>query len=244
MKTTITVFFFLALVALMLACHQTQPVQVVIVIDPSASTSNIKNSALGIVEASLSLPGITKRSRILILGTGDKSTAMEPMQLGSYPISRAKKVMEGKDANSKYKAELLQSVSEMLRGVSTTVEVSPIFLAVRRATQYLREQGCSSGPGMSNCHLAVVTDLQETQETAIRNALTDEKDFKPQKNLIIDNTNISITFCGLAATNEITPARNSARAARLEQVWKSLFKVPDQVSFQPFCPQLTKKGDK
>ena len=243
-KPKLTNFLFLVLLATMPACHhQFHPTQVVIVIDPSASTRDIEGSALGLVEHSCSLPGIGKKSGMFILATGDESTAMEPVQLGSYQIPRARKVIEGKAANEKYNAKLVQQISEMLKGVSNTASVSPIYLAVLRGAQLLNAQGCFSNERAPNCHLYVATDLQETQEKAIRQALLSETDSRLPKDLFIDNTNIEIIFCGLAITHG-TPGRNAAEAARLERVWKSVFKVPEPVHFQPFCPQPTKGGQK
>jgi hypothetical protein len=236
---TILMVFTTALELLALSCQQNKPAQVLEIIDASRSVSSAVPAALGVADHSTQLKGVRRKSTISFMATGNKQTAGEPVWLGSFPILKAHKVMEGQ-SNEPDNAELLGQVEGLLRGLKNTKSISPIYLAVRRGVQYLRAQGCGPGPAPAVCYLVVITDGEETEESAIRKALHGAGNFEPPKNLMIDNTGIAVEFCGLSGTNEITPERNSTSAERLETVWINLFKVPP--AFSPFCRQKA-KGD-
>ena len=236
--------FYLAIIVILLSfsCRQNKPAQVLEIIDASRSVSSAVPAALGVADHSTQLKGVRRKSTISFMATGNKQTAGEPVFLGSFPILKAHKVMEGpsKEPDNAY---LLSQVEGLLKGVNNTESISPVYLAVLRGVQYLRAQGCGPGPAPAVCYLVVISDGGETEEPAIRKALRGQGKPQSLKDLAIENNSIQVEFCGLADTNAITPERSSTSAGKLEAVWKSLFTAPDLVSFDPFCPRITKEAE-
>jgi len=230
----------IALVALSLclACENYRPAHVAVVPDRSGSVEKVRESIVGLAEASLVLPGIKKGSHLEILSTGDAGTAMEPISIASLGFPCIRKVMEGRDMAAKDEA-FLKDVETLLAKIPPPSSRTPLYIAVRRATETLRGLGCDPKPvnAQPPCYLFVISDGEENVEKLITRAIRGSSEAKFPEEMLIDNSNIEVHFCGLSDTNDDSPAHDSRRIARMENTWRSLFRHPEMVSFQPFCPK-------
>lgn len=213
------------------AMRHTTVSQYVTVYDPSRSFTGGCSALVGSADAALRDPGVSASSTLSVLVLGDRATAYEPRRLAVYPIPTDTKVIEGRYAGHIRQLALLRNLRTRCEAVAPTL-VSPIFLGVRQAIAELHAEGCKAG---SKCGLWVVTDLEETTNTAIR------KKLEGQNNHVLpdplDNRGIKVAFCGFADTvGGARAARVAGRAARLQRVWRQLFSVPSLVSFAPYCP--------
>jgi len=205
-------------------------VQVEIVKDPSRSTTDGCESLIGLAEGTLAVDGVSAKSTLTVILVGDAATANEPTLLASYAMPFSTKVVEARNASRRRQARLLGDLLAKCRAARRT-DVSPIFLAVKQAIADLRSRGCNMG---SHCELLVDSDLEENGEPAIRSRLDGVANEKPLP-AVLDNSEIAVSFCGLAATGGGV-VRDPNREDRLRLTWRSLFSAQDLVSFKPYCP--------
>jgi len=233
-------WWLVALVAmsLCLACGNYRSVNVAIVPDRSRSAEKVRESIMGVAEESLTLPGIKKGSRLAIIATGNVETAMEPISIASIGFPCIRKVMEGRSRTAKNE-EFLKDVEASLEKMTTPASRTPLYIAVRRATETLRGLGCKTDlrKGQPPCYLFVISDGEENVEKLIMRAIRGSSETKFPEEMLIDNSNIEVHFCGLSDTNGDSPVRNSREITRMENTWKGLFRHPEAVTFQPFCPK-------
>ena len=211
--------------------------------DPSISYTGGCELAVGSAEQMLRGPGVSTRSKLILLVLGDGATANEPRELGKYDLPISRKVIEGRKANERQQAALLREISKTCNSVRPT-SISPIFMGVRQAIADLRAEGCTE---VSHCVLQVDSDLEENVEAGIKSSLDRARKRNPLP-AALDNDGIDVTFCGYAATaGRITDptgrevrkftGRNPAREDRMQQIWRSLFMSPERVKFEPYCPK-------
>ncbi|HXQ37508.1 MAG TPA: hypothetical protein VN843_26085, partial [Anaerolineales bacterium] len=132
---------------------------------------------------------------------------------------------------------------------SAQTKQSPIYLAIRRAVEYLRAHGCDD---RNNCLVYVQSDLEELSEKSIKDAIdgSHKSDHKGRALTLparIDNTGIGVRICGLAETTgtirignrrqTFTPSHNAERVDRIRSVWEKLFTQPNLVQFSSHCPK-------
>lgn len=106
----------------------------------------------------------------------------------------------------------------------TPSETSPLWLALRDTVAQMQSWGCDD---MHPCTLWMQTDLQETDDLGIRQALRAKTGAKLPAPLRAPGINVSA--CGLGASTERVDA---ALRARTEEVWGQL--VPG-MTFAPIC---------
>jgi hypothetical protein len=224
------------------ASRRQTSIQIEIVKDRSRSTTDGCDAVIGLAEKAMEIEGISSRSTLTVLLSGDAVTAYEPTVLGTYTIPYSTKVIEGRNANQRNRARLLNDLSSRCRAAHDT-SISPIFLAIKHGIEDLHGRGCDAG---SRCQLFVDSDLEENVEQAIKNRLNALGKKLPLP-ATINNTNINVWFCGVAAmTGGILDSsghvvqkfamRDSAREDRLKSVWQALFSAPELVTFHPYCP--------
>src|SRR5581483_7397087 len=216
-----------------------------VVADPSISYSGGCESTVGLAERVLHRPDISPNSKLLYLALGDRSTANEPRQLGTYDIPSSRRVMEARHANENRQLALLRDVWEKCSSTRPT-SISPIFLGIKEALSALHAEGCRGG---SRCVLYVSTDLEENVDPRLKNLLSGTGATKRLPKAL-DNTGVDVTFCGFAAAagriidptgREIRPVmgHDSSREDRMQQVWTSVFLDPTRVTFEPYCSLRT-----
>ncbi len=214
-----------------------------ILADPSISYTGGCESAVGSAEQMLRGPGVSPRSKLILIVLGDGTTANEPRELGKYAMPISRKVIEGRMANERRQAALLREISSRCGSVRPTT-ISPIFMGVRQAVADLRSEGCAEG---SHCKLRVNSDLDENVEAGIKSRLIGARKRSPLP-MPLDNDGIDVTFCGYAATagrivdrtgREVRrfAGRNPAHEDRMQQTWLSIFTNPERVKFEPYCPK-------
>jgi hypothetical protein len=247
MKTSITIVLVMVMLSC-LGCKRVPEPNVAVVLDSSASTTEVRESCMGIVNNSFDLPGINKGSRLLIMATGDKKTANEPILLAEYRYpAPARRAMENRARqNHEHETEFMGRVQLALESFDDQSQRTAIYIAFQRALQSLQEQDCGQvvetnglfgEDSVRTCFLYAVTDGEENQEQALTEMLRRTGNGQVPAEMVLDNENIEIIFCGLASTSGATAERNHAHILRLETVWKSAFSNPDLVHFQPFCPR-------
>lgn len=221
-------------------------VQIAIVLDQSDSIETDKDCLIltGLVKRSLEVKGIRKGSKMFISGTGNPSTAMEPVQFASFEIPAFSRVMEGKESIKAARKELILNLVSECKKRNSTAKTSPIFLAVKRALEQLKAVGCDSSV---LCYLFIRTDGEETEEPWLKNSLKTGKQFKTGQPMPLDNQGIQVVFCGFSETigelieknkkKKLTPIRNAERAEFLNTLWSKVFTQPEKVIFEPFCPK-------
>jgi len=219
-----------------------------ILADPSISYTGGCESAVGSAAEMLRGPGVSPRSKLILIVLGDGTTANEPRELGKYDMPISRKVIEGRKANERRQAVLLQEISSKCGSVPPT-SVSPIFMGVRQAVADLRSEGCREG---SHCKLRVSSDLDENVEAGIKSRLISARGRSPLP-APLDNDGIDVAFCGYAATagRIVDPmgrevrrfaGRNPAHEDRMQQTWLSMFTNPERVKFEPYCPKPSAPG--
>lgn len=224
----------------------TEAPQYGIVEDPSGSHGSACASLRGLVGQALEAHGATVGSMLTILLLGDRSTANEPRRIGTYPIPIIRRVAEGANEIVRERAGILADIMTKCQALPQT-DISPIFLGVKQAVSVLRARGCSVH---SRCSLVVDSDLQENVELSIKRRL-DGSARGPAVPPSIDNSGISIAFCGYAVaaghmvgpsgkkTGSVSP-HNTTQEVRLQETWRELFTRPDAITFEPYCMDSTK----
>ena len=221
---------------------QNRPVaQFAFIQDPSDSISTDCDRTIALVERALVNPDVGEGSTITMFALGDERTANEPRWLGQFNVPVIKRVIEGQRTASRAKQDLLSNVRARCADVKQTRR-SPIFIGLKRGVEHLRAVGAPEDPR----YLFIQTDGEEFDNKQIMEALNQRPGARSGLPSAIDNTNVRVTFCGLAETvGEIagsdhrmhhkSHARDEAHADRLREVWSRLFSKPELVTFEPYC---------
>ena len=216
--------------------------QAAIVLDASGSAPEAQcEIASALVEEAFSVRGNKRESSLLVLRTGGDGSAMEPVEIATYSYPYSNKALEGRAAAEQQAAEAVDQVFFDCEARMVSEDISPIFLAVKRGAEHLQAAGCEAH---DQCVLWVQTDGQETFEPAVGQAMgTMRKKGSPQMPEPIDNTGISVRFCGhsetVGATNgsRFTANRTAAKVDLIQATWEGLFVAPELVVFDPICPK-------
>ena len=229
----------LIILALLAACTQGNLSNHTVVIgDRSGSNEDVGRSVIGVIQQGIGHEDVRRTSRVIVLGTGDRETAFEPLVLGSFEVPVARRVIEGRHQDD-MQVEFMDSVKAALNGqFDDTTNNTPLYLAVRRGLETLSGLGCGSEEYLrtsTECTLYVVTDGEETVEKRIRKALDGDGNIELE-DMVLDNAGVRVRICGYANTNANTEMRSAVRAGRLQEVWKGLFTHPEMVIMEPFCP--------
>jgi hypothetical protein len=211
---------------------QPPPAQAALVIDTSDSRPCDCEAVESAARAMLTSRRMTQGSKLWLFVTGDQATAEEPILVGAYPVPFTRRVIEGREATGRQLGEALDKIKVTCAQFKPSKR-SPIFLAIKRAVEQLRAQGCD---GRNECELRVQSDLAELSEPAVRNALTGSRPASSALPPPIDNTGINILFCGLAEVSGNATGRHDVRRVDLtEKIWRNLFTDPGKITFVPHC---------
>lgn len=226
------------------------PAQAVLLRDSSDSGLGGCNELTAMAGELLSSNLLGSGSAIALMTTGDSSTAQEPVLLDSLEIPTSQRISEGRGKIAEMQKGLLAKVTEQCERKGQTKE-SPIYLGMRRATEYLRAKGCD---GRQTCILYVQSDLEELSESKVKELLKEVSSEKKktiteaQLPMPIDNAGIKVTICGISETTgtinsksgkqqTYTLTRDGRRADRIKEVWSKLFINPQTVTFNTHCPK-------
>lgn len=198
----------------------------VIALDVSASTSraSLCDDMARILEDELARSG---ERQITILGTGGRDTANEPVRLGSFKLERSVRVLEGKTSGEEKQIHILGEARRLCEKLPLRQE-SPIFNTVATATKYF--SGIRCGEGGATCSLMIRTDGVEEIDETVKRALTKPLTRSPR----IENTGVSIGFCGLADRRTNFRAKLPSLAA-VETAFKPEFSDQNRVTFDAAC---------
>lgn len=235
----------LGFVAWRVHATRTQPVpQYEIVEDRSGSHPHGCSSLLGLAERVVQDEPAASRSQLTVLITGDGTTGNEPLRLAKYAIPKTRKAIEGRAAALRRQRELLADLSQKCESVRRT-NVSPVFMAIVEALADLHAQGCKQNSG---CRLYIDSDGEENVNKSMRDALRGTMRGGQTLHNSLDNSDLQVTFCGLAVTNTeiVNPGSppgamldDPGRKRRSQDTWLSLFASPQLVKFEPYCPKAT-----
>ena len=236
-----------AAVLTLVVLHYSRPIpreaHIVIVYDRSLSPRDGCDSIKTLADRAIVLTeGRRAMCSIKIFATGEKATAYEPVTVGVPPLpKRTGRVLDGKNRFLEEKGRFLNDTYTRCGELGRT-DQSPIFLSIKRAVEHLKALD-SKG---SDLYLFVKTDLEENIDPDIRNAIRESPGKRSKLPTPIDNSGITISFCGYSDTSseytdargrtrQATPLRSAKSADRLLEVWRSLFSHPELVTFTPIC---------
>lgn len=223
---------------------KSHPAHSAIVRDRSDSVLNGCDCTVALAKRAFADPHTGAGSTIVVTVTGDAATANEPKMLSSIKVPVSRQALEGRDAVVQQREKMLADISAQCEKTAQT-KVSPIFIAVKRATEHLRSGGC--GPD-SNCVVYVQSDLEETGDPQIREVIEHGARDKQALPQLINNDGINIVIYGIAETSgdtvdangrirRLTKVHDPQRIERIKSVWSSLFTNPERVTFDPYCPK-------
>jgi hypothetical protein len=236
------------------ATRRPQPMShVVIVLDRSGSTGGADScaSAVGLAADALANPALGRGSTLLVLATGDASTAYEPAEVARYDVPSTRRVMEGRHAGERRRNAILADLAKRCEALPRT-KVSPILLAVRRGVEHLRAAGCAE---TARCFLYVKTDGRETADTAVVQALAGRRRSLEQLPApLLPNTGIAVRLCGFAETvgeGDAGVRRGKRRVRRQakprvdyrQDVWLRLMGDASPLTIEPYCPKAQPATD-
>jgi hypothetical protein len=215
-----------------------------VVRDVSESVLSDCDCTTAMVRQAFKQRNLIKGSKLTVIATGDRSTADEPVSVASYDAPSTRQAIEGRRSIRRKHDALLQDLHQKCEQLPKTKR-SPIVLAIRRAIEGLKAEGCKP---YSGCFVFVQSDGLENSDVRVRLLLATNNDSALPRPLI-DNDGIDVVFYGLSDTSgeepspgknrQIARPRNAVRVDRLEAVWRSIFTHPERLSFQPFCPKTT-----
>jgi hypothetical protein len=213
----------------------------VIIFDRSGSVKDLE-CIHGIAMHSLNAPKMGRKSKLIVLATGDSESANEPKFVGEYDLPPERDSFEKPGAQALRRAELINRIEADYSKYGHSNQ-STIFQSIARGIEALRARGCGQS---LECHMFIRTDGQETSQSEIRRALTLPQGAKSKLPRVVDNTGIHVTFFGIAQTKVVPPRssksyrqlqfRTHSRAERINEVWLNLFARQELVRFEPFCP--------
>lgn len=226
----------------LLAAQHTSVVHIVDVHDISRSHFQ----GCGVFEAlardAVQAPGLSSKSTLTILASGNKSTANEPVAIARYDDLKSTRAVEGTNAEAKRLQARLQDIEQKCNTLAPT-DRSPIILAIQQGLAVLHSKGCTR---QSQCVLNVDTDGQENADRSMHTELDTRNAHHSPALPSLDNDGTDVRFCGLASTAgrlllESGEVRSVTRHAsgddQLRRVWTGLFTNPNRVHFAPFCPR-------
>jgi hypothetical protein len=212
--------------------------------DSSTSSDNRCSEIVRINELAIKKQPTNSATKLAVFLTGDQQTANEPRGLGSFNVPLKVKLTQGNTAIETEQNRIVNEVKSKCEQLPPAT-ASSIFLAFKRAVEYLKNLGCDDTSG---CEILAQTDLQENADAQIKAVLSGaSKDFK---NLPapLNNQGITIKICGVSQTKglvidkkgnktQLTQNRNASRVDFIQEVWKKLFTHPELVVFSSYCSE-------
>lgn len=207
------------------------------VLDTSTSVPRNCDGLVATVKAELDDINVDKGSRFALITTGSTASQYEPVLALDIEIPR--KTGLSVTGARKGRDEFYGQIKRACEGL-TTADGSSIFRAAEIAIEHVRTFGCAD---KSDCRLIISSDLEENINDTVRKRVYNNSQ-PAASSALLDNTDITVTFCGYTQTNESGGPRTKAQA--LLDGWKRLFKHP--VTFRPYCdtadkPPTTSEGD-
>lgn len=214
----------------------------VILGDPSDSKDNLCGSLTRLAEQAVAASDTGGDFDLVFYRLGDASSANAPVLVDRYHHSASDRSVESKNKPLQKRLALVEEVRARCEQLPTT-DVSPVFQGVRTVIQQMRSDGCG---GAMTCRLLVSSDLMETVERPVQDALNDIKGKKRPLPDSIDNAGIRVKLCGYAQTvgratgagkgsRQLTRNRTPKLDDRLRETWLSAFSRPELVELAPFC---------
>ena len=168
---------------------------------------------------------------ILLFATGDRSSADQPRLVHTLRSEGATRFLEGAAEEQEAIAHQVEGLVAACRGLEET-RVSPVFTAVHGAAAQLAGAGCSAP---HRCELWVRTDGLEEEDEAIVARLDGSE--RPTETRI-NNGEIAVTLCGLAARSVRPSARRYPGITEVRGAWSAEFSRPGTVRYAPACGPL------
>jgi hypothetical protein len=210
------------------------PVQNFVLIDRSGSKLGPCNSLGRTLERAIASSG---RSEWTFFVTGNAETAYEPLSMPVHSSPAAQRLIDGKERAESRNAAFVQEATEACKGMPVT-DSSPLYLGLKHVFAQARQ-----GAGKALVHVRVITDLRETVDQSVMQALKEPGQIQGLPDPIDVRGIKEVQVCGYAQTiGQARPKARKARSApradpnadRLIEVWSALFSGSN-VEFVPFC---------
>lgn len=211
-----------------------------LLVDPSGSASSVCDSVESLVERALAAHAAGSDFHLMLFRIGDSASANEPVLIKQYTLRVNRRVMESQHAATQLRNELIADIRTQCAGLAAA-ETSPVFFGIKQVVAQLRVAGCT---GDANCQLFIQSDLQETVERSIKDALTSVSGRRDNLPAAIENDGVQITVCGLSQTigqaanargnhRQLTRTRDPRQSDRLKEIWSQLF--TQRIVMEQFC---------
>lgn len=202
-----------------------------IVVDNSPSRPGAC-SILGIGERILQAPA-QKKSTLSLFVLGDARRAYNPA-IVTQAIPRDEKVLENRTKVRERQMEFLDGLQSICSGIVIPTH-SAILLGVERALEHLHAAGCRAGAG---CVLWIDTDGLENVNPTLQRTLAGTGPVPKTLSGTLNNDGVRVSFCGFGETRAGSGPTRAGRtpSSRVEEVWPVLFRNPEFVTVQPYCP--------
>jgi hypothetical protein len=170
--------------------------------------------------------------------TGSAETAYEPLLMPVHSSPVRQRLIDGKERAALQNAAFVKEVTEACKGMPVT-DISPLYLGLKHVTAQARQRA-----GKALVHVYLISDLRETVEGSIMQALKEPGRIQGLPDPIDVRGIKEVQVCGYAQTiGQARPKARKARSApradpnadRLIEVWSALFSDPASVEFVPFC---------
>jgi len=177
-------------------------------------------------------------SKWTFFATGTAATAYEPIAIAVDSVPARERLLDDKEIVDQHTEKFVDDVIEACKKIPAA-DVSPIFLGVKDVIAQARRRA-----DKAHVYVHIISDLEETIEKSIREALTQAPGMKSELPDPIDTRDIALDVCGYAETfgyvtkegKKVLPAPRTAQSAeRLLEVWTGRFTDRARVTYTPFC---------
>ena len=183
---------------------------------------------------------------IELFQSGNSATANEPVRLGSpIKIFSGNQAMEvGGDRIKNQKRDALTAIRSACEKMQVK-DVSPIYISSKAMVEHLRNSSCNIPD--SRCHAWIASDLEETEEPGLVDAINGKDRGRPLPPKLV-NASIEVTMCGMDQTigkvkdrnnrdTWKTKKRDAQHVDLITKLWSSQFTNPTAVEIRHFCPE-------
>jgi hypothetical protein len=217
---------------------------VVVVLDlsPSTSEENRCEELAARLRAFTSAPEM-KRFDVLVLGTGDADTALEPIALVPWKRWELHSALyEDAQQAEKARGAWIEEVHAQCRASAHATHSSPIYAALRSGVESLNAHCAEIAAHHEKCTsrtLFVHSDLRENAEPAIRERLSGLRARHGSATPLpkLDLAGISLFICGTADTRS-TSGEHFVSPAAVSAVWHVIL-GEHAPAFDAVCPVET-----
>ena len=207
-----------------------------IVLDRSESPAfPVCETVTSLVRRDLLQPATAKESKLTLIATGDATNSFQGRLVSKSFLPKKVAVIRNHRKQSLAEQTYFDALAASCRSL-TKIDRSPILYAIAAAVADLRGRGCGNS---SHCRVDVASDGNENVDATLTAALRGDERAEHRLAPIIDNTGITVAFCGVSQAPRPRAGRTARDGAdtidRVQKIWSAVFKDPALVTAMPFC---------